>query len=129
MYVNIFKTEKKEPVEASEAERVFKRYKWLSFIGVFIGYATFYIVRNNFSLSTPKLEHTLNINKLQKGFLCSCLLISYGLSKGIMSSLSDKAYPKRFMSLGLILCAVTSGGLFFFSHSYIAIALLVILYC
>ncbi|MCI3861392.1 MFS transporter [Lactococcus garvieae] len=126
--LKVLKPIKKEKIVSpkKEIEKVFKKYKWQSFTGVFIGYATFYIVRNNFSLSTPNLEHVLNLNKSQIGFLCSCLLISYGLSKGIMSSLSDKADPKRFMSLGLLLCAVTNFCLFFLSHSYIAIAILII---
>ncbi|PAB00283.1 MFS transporter [Enterococcus canintestini] len=124
---HFLKPRQKDTVPTQDVERVFKKFKWLSFIGVFIGYATFYIVRNNFSLSTPKLEHSLNISKTEIGFLCSCLLISYGLSKGIMSSLSDKADPKRFMALGLFLCSVISILLFLFGHSYLIIAFLIIL--
>lgn len=125
--LDFLKPRKKASVQPEKIDKLYKKLKWQSFVGVFIGYATFYIVRNNFSLSTPNLEHTLAIDKSQIGFLCSCLLISYGLSKGVMSSLSDKADPKRFMSLGLILCAVISCLLFLFSHSYGAVAFLVIL--
>lgn len=124
---NFLKPKMKETVHEDKVEFVYKKYKWLSFIGVFIGYATFYIVRNNFSLSTPNLQTDLYLTKAQIGFLSSCLLISYGISKGFMSNFADKADPKRFMSLGLFLCACISLLLAFIGVNYWLIAFLVIL--
>ncbi len=53
------------------------------------------------------------------------MLIAYGISKGAMSVISDKADPKKYMALGLILCALVNvllgfsryGGRSFFYHS------------
>lgn len=71
--------------------------------------------------------HSLHVTKTQIGFLSGCLLMSYGISKGIMSNLSDKADPKRFMALGLFLSAMVNINLTFLGVSYWIIALLVIL--
>ena len=91
------------------AEKIMSTYKQLRFrtlLGIILGYACFYIVRNNFALSTPHLKAELEISAASVGLLSSYMLIAYGLSKGYMSSLADKADPKRFMALGLVLCAL-----------------------
>lgn len=111
---NFLAPQKKAPVVEDHQAILFKKDKWLSLIGVFIGYAAFYIVRNNFTLSTPQLKDALNLSKGQIGLLSSCLLISYGLGKGVMSAWADKTSPKRFMALGLTMCALLSMCLAFF---------------
>lgn len=117
----------KEKVAPEKVKSTFTKARFLSLIGVFIGYATFYIVRDNISLSSPNLESSLHIGKTEIGLLTSCLLISYGISKGFMSNLSDKADPKRFMALGLFLCAILSALLYFFSQSFILLCIVVVL--
>ncbi|ENX5861263.1 TPA: MFS transporter [Campylobacter jejuni] len=47
------------------------------------------------------------------------MLIAYGISKGAMSVISDKADPKKYMALGLILCALVN-VLLGFSNSFYA---------
>ena len=59
-------------------------------------------MRNNFTLSTPYLKEQLDLSATQIGLLSSCMLIAYGISKGVMSSLADKASPKVFMACGLV---------------------------
>ena len=39
-----------------EADARYRRLRWQVFIGAFIGYAGFYIVRKNFSMAIPLLE-------------------------------------------------------------------------
>lgn len=51
--LSFLKPRHKEQVPPDKAHGLFERYKWMSLFGVFIGYAAFYIVRNNFTLSTP----------------------------------------------------------------------------
>ena len=38
-----------------EADKQYKRLRWQVFLGIFIGYAGFYIVRKNFSMAIPML--------------------------------------------------------------------------
>jgi OPA family phosphoglycerate-like MFS transporter len=54
------------------------------------------------------------------------MLIAYGISKGVMSSLADKASPKVFMACGLVMCAAVNVGLGFSSAFWIFVALVVI---
>lgn len=109
------------------ADKIMSTYKKLRFqtlLGIIIGYACFYVVRNNFALSTPYLKANLNLSTTDIGLLSSYMLIAYGLSKGYMSSLSDKANPKRFMALGLAICALINVCMGF-SSSFVTFAVLV----
>ncbi len=53
------------------------------------------------------------------------MLIAYGISKGVMSSLADKTSPKVFMACGLVLRAIVNVGLGFSSAFWIFTALVV----
>ena len=117
---------RRSKVPQNEIMPTYKRYRLMSLLGVFLGYMAYYIVRNHFTLSTPHLKEFLNIDKAHIGYLASCVLVSYGLSKGYMSSLADKADPKRFMALGLFLCCCVSVGLAF-SPTYTTFVVLAIL--
>lgn len=97
----------------------YHRYRIQALCSVFMGYMAYYIVRNNFTLSTPYLREHLNLTATQIGLLSSCMLIAYGISKGVMSSLADKASPKVFMACGLVLCALVNVGLGFSSAFWV----------
>lgn len=116
----------KEKTPQEKVMSTYKKLRILSFIGVFLGYAAFYIVRNNINLSSNDLKNSLGISKTQVGSIISYMLIAYGLSKGVMSSLADKADPKRYMALGLFLCAGVN-LLLGISSTYFVISLLVVL--
>jgi len=45
----------------------YKRLRWQVFIGIFIGYAGYYLVRKNFSLAMPYLsKKNLSLSLLQR---------------------------------------------------------------
>ncbi len=111
-------------VPADKIMSTYKKLRFQTLLGIIIGYASFYVVRNNFSLSTPYLKANLNLSATDVGILSSYMLIAYGLSKGYMSSLSDKANPKRFMALGLIACILVNFCLGF-SSTFTVFAVLV----
>ena len=98
--------EAKSSVPQSMIMNLYYKYRFQSLIGIFIGYAAFHILRNNFLLSSPELISDFGFNKKDIGFISSTMLILYGLSKGFMSSLADKASPAKFMAFGLICCAI-----------------------
>ncbi|MFA8747180.1 MFS transporter, partial [Escherichia coli] len=104
----------------------YRRYRMQALLSVFLGYLAYYIVRNNFTLSTPYLKEQLDLSATQIGVLSSCMLIAYGISKGVMSSLADKASPKVFMACGLVLCAIVNVGLGFSTAFWIFAALVVL---
>ncbi|MFL1676923.1 MFS transporter [Paenibacillus dendritiformis] len=95
-------------VPPEQVQKTYKRFRVQSLLGVFFGYMAYYIVRNNFALSTPHLQNDLHLSATEVGLLSSCMLIAYGISKGLMSSLADKADPKRYMALGLLMCALVN---------------------
>jgi OPA family glycerol-3-phosphate transporter-like MFS transporter len=90
------------PVDRIDAE--YRRLRWQVFLGIFVGYAGFYLVRNNFSLALPAiLKAHPEYTKAQLGWAMTGLLTAYGVSKFIMGSVSDRSNPRWFMALGLLL--------------------------
>lgn len=112
-------------VPPEQVQATYQRYRMQALLSVFLGYLAYYIVRNNFTLSTPYLKEHLDLSATQIGMLSSCMLIAYGISKGVMSSLADKANPKVFMACGLVLCAIVNVGLGFSTAFWIFAALVV----
>jgi OPA family glycerol-3-phosphate transporter-like MFS transporter len=82
------------------AESAYKRLRLQVFLGIFIGYAGYYLVRKNFSLAMPHLVEE-GYSKSELGLALSGVAIAYGLSKFIMGSVSDRSNARVFMSLGL----------------------------
>jgi OPA family glycerol-3-phosphate transporter-like MFS transporter len=85
----------------------YRRLRIQVFIGIFIGYAAYYLVRKNFSLAMPDIlkEHP-EYSKAQLGSAMTGLSIAYGFSKFLMGSVSDKSNPRYFLPLGLLLSCV-----------------------
>ncbi|HEY0354744.1 MAG TPA: MFS transporter, partial [Flavisolibacter sp.] len=95
--------------EALPLERVDPEYKKLRmqvFLGIFIGYAGYYLVRKNFSMVMPDLIDR-GYTKADLGVALSAISISYGISKFLMATVSDRSNARIFLSLGLLLSAMT----------------------
>ena len=95
--------------EALPAERVDPEYKRLRlqvFLGICIGYAGYYLVRKNFSMVMPDLIEK-GYSKGDLGVALSAISISYGISKFLMATVSDRSNARIFLSLGLLLSALT----------------------
>ena len=111
--------------EALPAEKIDPEYKKLRlqvFLGIFIGYAGYYLVRKNFSMVMPDLIEK-GYTKAQLGVALSAISISYGISKFVMGTVSDRSNARIFLSLGLVLSAFTmiAMGIFPFATGSIAI--------
>lgn len=96
----------KNPLPKSEIEPTYKKLRLQVFLGIFIGYAGYYLVRKNFSLAMPDLIAE-GFSKTQLGFALSGVSIAYGLSKFIMGNVSDRSDARKFMSIGLLLSGIT----------------------
>ncbi len=95
------------PLPPEQVDPAYRRHRWQVFIGIFVGYAAFYLVRNNFALAMPAvLKAHPEYSKAALGWAMTGLSIAYGISKFIMGSVSDRSNPRWFMALGLLL---TSG--------------------
>jgi OPA family glycerol-3-phosphate transporter-like MFS transporter len=94
----------------------YKFFRWGMLEATFIGYATFYLVRNNLAVVSKNLETAYQIDASMYGNIVAATAIAYGLGKFLMGSVSDRSNPKRFMPFGLILTALLNfafGGLAF----------------
>ncbi|MCY8382583.1 glycerol-3-phosphate transporter [Bacillus haynesii] len=98
------------PIERLPDDQIdseYKKFRLQVFLGIFIGYAAYYLIRKNFSLAMPYLIEE-GFSKSALGFALSALSISYGLSKFVMATISDRSNPRMFLPAGLILSAVIS---------------------
>src|SRR5476649_388875 len=92
------------PVAADHVDPLYRRLRWQIFMGIFFGYAAYYLVRKNFALAMPYLIDQ-GFSRGDLGFALSGISIAYGISKFIMGSVSDRSNPRVFLPVGLILAA------------------------
>ncbi|MGH8304791.1 MAG: phosphoglycerate transporter protein PgtP, partial [Steroidobacteraceae bacterium] len=92
------------PLPAQEVDPAYRRLRRRVFVGIFVGYAGYYLVRNNLALAIPDIltQHP-EYTKAGLGSALTGLSIAYGLSKFLMGSVSDRSNPKYFLPLGLLL--------------------------
>jgi len=92
------------PLPEEKAGSAYKKLRIQVFVGIFVGYAGYYLVRKNFALAMPYLIEE-GYSRTELGFALSGVSIAYGLSKLLMGSVSDRSNPRYFMALGLGLSA------------------------
>ncbi|AXE35241.1 glycerol-3-phosphate transporter [Chromobacterium phragmitis] len=92
------------PLPGEQQHALYRRLRWQIFLGIFIGYAGYYLVRKNFSLAMPYLVEQ-GFSRGDLGFAMSGVAIAYGLSKFLMGAVSDRSNPRVFLCAGLVLSA------------------------
>ena len=94
------------PLPAESVDPTYRRLRVQVFAGIFVGYAAYYLVRNNLALAIPDIlrEHPQH-SKAELGTALTASAIAYGVSKFLMGSVSDKSNPRYFFPLGLLLSA------------------------
>lgn len=90
----------------AEIRRKYPRFRWQIMEATFLGYAAFYLVRNNLSVVAKDIEGTLHYAHSDIGSLLAVTALSYGLGKFVMGALSDRSNPRVFMSFGLLITAL-----------------------
>ncbi|RXQ97345.1 glycerol-3-phosphate transporter [Ancylomarina salipaludis] len=118
----------KELLPENKIDPTYKRLRLQVFLGIFLGYAGYYLVRKVFSLAMPDLVE-LGYTKTELGFALSGVSVAYGLSKFIMGNVSDRSNARRFLTFGLVLSAITmiAMGLLPVATSSIAIMFVLLL--
>ena len=84
-------------------DRAYKINRWRVLESTFLGYAIFYLVRNNLSTVAKDIEGALGYDYNMIGNILALSAIAYGLGKFINGSLSDRSNPRKFMAFGLLL--------------------------
>ncbi len=100
-----------------EVRRLYPRFRWQILEATFIGYAVYYLVRNNLPVVAKEMGEALHYSKSQTGDLLALTALAYGVGKFLMGAWSDRSNPRYFMSAGLALTALCN-FLFGASSSY-----------
>lgn len=85
-----------------------------------IGYAAFYLVRQNFNIALPALLQETGYTKQDLGWAMTAFAIVYGICKFISGAMCDRSSARYFMPIGLIgaaLCSIIMG----FSNSLLCL--------
>lgn len=121
-------------IDEKKIDSVYKSMRFKVFLGAFLGYAGYYLVRKNLSLAMPGMIQSvedggLGYTKLQLGIALSAISIAYAFSKFLMGALSDRSDARKFLTVGLLLSAILmmSVGLFPFATSSVAVIFLFML--
>ena len=81
-------------------QRVYSSYRWRALEATFLGYAFFYLVRgNSVSVVTLEMQKSLGYDTDMIGNIAAMTAFTYGLSKFLMGSVSDRSDPRRFMAV------------------------------
>ena len=108
---NFFAPPKAKPLLPKEKiDKVYKSMRFRVFLGAFLGYAAYYLVRKNLSLAAPGMIEEGLVDKAGVGIAMSAVSIAYAFSKFIMGSISDRSDARKFLVVGLILSALTMIG-------------------
>lgn len=89
-----------------EVKRLYPRFRWSVFESAFIGYGTFYLVRNNIGIVSKDMVGALGYTYSMIGNILAIAFITYGLGKFFMGVISDRSNARKFMAFGLLLTAV-----------------------
>jgi len=90
----------------AEVNRQYPRLRWRVLEATFVGYALYYLVRNNIPVVGKDLQTHLGYTKEQIGLLTSVTGLSYGVGKFFMGALSDRSNPRVFIAVGLLLTSI-----------------------
>ena len=91
----------------SDAGPAYRRLRTQVFVGIFLGYVASYLIRKNLSLAMPDiLEARPELTKAMLGVPLTWLSLTYGVSKFVMGTVSDRSNPRGFLFVGLLLSAL-----------------------
>ncbi|MBY0462053.1 MAG: MFS transporter, partial [Alphaproteobacteria bacterium] len=71
-----------------------------------VGYAGFYLVRQNFTMAIPSMQSDLGYSKTQIGVIISVAAVVYGIGKGVSGLLGDRSNARYLMTFGLLMSAI-----------------------
>jgi len=91
------------------AEQIARRYpleRLNVLTATYLGYAVFYLARNNLATVAKDVERALHYDHAMIGSILAATAVSYGVGKFLMGALSDRSDARKFMACGLLLTAM-----------------------
>lgn len=108
------------PTFKTEEGKSYSYWRLRILYSTIIGYATFYLVRQNFSMALPGLRDEFGYSMAETGLVISVFSVVYGFGKFLNGYFSDRSNARYFMAIGLLGSSVMSAfmglgnGLIFF---------------
>lgn len=102
------------------SDKLYRHMRVRMMYSMLVGYASFYLVRKNFSMAMPSFLNDLDYSKTEVGIILSAFSVLYGVGKFVNGMIADRANPRYFMAIGLLGAALMnvffglSSGLVFF---------------
>lgn len=106
-----------------DVRRLYPRYRGRIMESTFLGYGMFYLVRNNLAPVAKEMEEALQYDHSTIGDILAITAISYGVSKFLMGSVSDRCDARKFMACGLLLTACCNFAFGSVTNYYMHLAL------
>ncbi|BFU59353.1 MULTISPECIES: MFS transporter family glucose-6-phosphate receptor UhpC [Rodentibacter] len=109
-----------------EIDRTYAYWRVHLMFAMYLGYAGFYLTRKSFNFAVPEMIAVLGIDKSDIGLMATLFYITYGFSKFFSGIFSDKANPRYFMAIGLMMTGITniffglSDSVLFFTALWVA---------
>ena len=95
-------------VAPEDADKVWKRERFQSFIAITFGYALYYVCRMSMGVMKQPLIDAGLLNATQLGIIGACLYWTYAVGKFVNGFLADGSNVKRFMATGLVLSSAAN---------------------
>lgn len=90
-----------------EAERkVYNKWRIRILSSIILGYGTYYLCRQNFSMIMPAFIDEFGYSRTQLGSILTIASIIYGIGKFINGYVSDKSNARYFMAAGLFFSSI-----------------------
>ena len=122
----------KQPLPAEKIDKEYKQMRWKVFIGIYLGYAAYYLVRKNLSFAGADMVSLGYLDESGVGDAMAGVPIAYAVSKFLMGGLSDRSDARKFMTIGLVLSAlvmIVAGVIPYSQNSAATTAILFVLMC
>ena len=115
-----------KPFMTMKERKVYNRWRLRILISIILGYGTYYLCRQNFSMIMPAFMEEYGYSKTQLGFILTLASIVYGVGKFVNGYISDKSNARYFITIGLCASAAINfvlgftNGLYFLGFFWIA---------
>ena len=122
----------KEALPAEKVKSTYTAMRWKVFIGIYLGYAAYYLVRKNLSFAGADMVKLGYLDEGGVGIAMAGMPIAYAVSKFLMGSLSDRSDARKFMTVGLIISAavmIIAGIIPYPKNGTVTAAILFVLTC
>jgi MFS transporter, OPA family, glycerol-3-phosphate transporter len=96
----------KKPFMTVKERKEYNSWRLRILISIIIGYGTYYMCRQNFSMIMPAFMEEYNYSKTDLGWILTIASIVYGVGKFVNGYISDKSNARYFMTIGLCASAI-----------------------